>query len=280
MSVAEKAYMSITIFRFTCLTVLALVVSGCQNMGGGSSSAPIVDKRPPASKPAEVSRPRAAAPKGHYIVQRGDTLFRISQEVGQSMSDLVAWNNLANPNDIKVDQVIRVIPPDSTSRAQTASVASPSAVEVRPAGAPSTSVTDKAEVAKEGAAAEEQKVTIDGVTWVWPAEGSILQAYTPSRKGISIGGDMGQPVVAAGQGTVLYASSVRGYGNLVIVKHSNTLLSAYAHNKTILVKEGQVVTQGQKIAEMGDSDTDRVKLHFEIRQQGKPVDPTKYLPSR
>ena len=115
---------------------------------------------------------------------------------------------------------------------------------------------------------------------MWPAEGAILYPFSASRKGIAIAGDMGQPVVAAGSGTVLYASSVRGYGNLVIVKHSNTLLSAYAHNKTILVKEGQNVSQGQKIAEMGNTDTDRVKLHFEIRQQGKPVDPTKFLPAR
>lgn len=280
MSVAEETYMSINIFRITCLTVFALAISGCQNMGGSSSSAPIVDKRPPASKPGDISRPRVAAPKGHYIIQRGDTLFRISQEVGQSMSDLVTWNNLADPNDIKVDQVIRVIPPEGAAKAQTASVASPSSVEVRPSATPPSSATEKTEVAKEGTAATEGRVTIDGVSWVWPAEGSILQSYTPSRKGISIGGEMGQPVLAAGQGTVLYASSVRGYGNLVIVKHTNTLLSAYAHNKTILVKEGQTVTQGQKIAEMGDSDTDRVKLHFEIRQQGKPVDPTKYLPRR
>ncbi len=92
---------------------------------------------------------------------------------------------------------------------------------------------------------------------------------------------MGQQVMAAGAGTVLYAGSgMRGYGNLVIVKHSNNLLSAYAHNRTILVKEGQTVTKGQRIAEMGNSDTDAVKLHFEIRQQGKPVDPSKFLPPR
>lgn len=265
--------------RITCLAAFTLALAGCQNMGGGAT-APIVDKRPPPAKPAETSRPRAAAPKGHYIVQRGDTLFRIAQEVGQSVSDLVAWNNLANPNDIKVDQTLRVVPPDNASRAQTASVATPSAVESRPDGGASAS-TDKTETAKEATpAGSDGRVTIEGVSWVWPAEGQILLPYTPSRKGIAIAGDMGQPVVAAGAGTVLYASSVRGYGNLVIVKHTNTLLSAYAHNKTILVKEGQSVTQGQKIAEMGDSDADRVKLHFEIRQQGKPVDPTRYLPSR
>ena len=115
---------------------------------------------------------------------------------------------------------------------------------------------------------------------MWPAEGRVIATFDGNRKGIDIAGKMGQPIMAAGSGTVLYASSVRGYGNLVIVKHTNNLLSAYAHNKTILVKEGQSVSKGQKIAEMGNSDSDAVKLHFEIRQQGKPVDPSKFLPSR
>ncbi len=108
----------------------------------------------------------------------------------------------------------------------------------------------------------------------------MVGTYDGGKKGIDIAGRAGQPVLAAGAGTVLYASSVRGYGNLVIVKHTTNLLSAYAHNKTILVKEGQTVNKGQKIAEMGNSDTDAVKLHFEIRQQGKPVDPAKFLPAR
>jgi lipoprotein NlpD len=263
--------------RFFTLGMVAVAIAGCQSMGG--SSAPIVDKRP--AKSAD-SRPRIAAPKGHYVIQRGDTLFRIAQDAGQSVDDLVAWNNLANPNDIKVDQVLRVIPPENVSKTQTASVAEPSGADERPAESPSSTAdkTDTASKTSTPATTNGGRVIIDGITWVWPTEGTILQSYSPSRKGIAIAGQLGQAVVAAGSGTVLYASSVRGYGNLVIVKHSSTLLSAYAHNKAILVKEGQNVTQGQKIAEMGDSDTDQVKLHFEIRQQGKPVDPTKYLPSR
>jgi lipoprotein NlpD len=120
----------------------------------------------------------------------------------------------------------------------------------------------------------------EGIGWIWPAEGKIIGTFDGGKKGIDISGKLGQPILAAGSGTVLYASSVRGYGNLVIVKHTSNLLSAYAHNKTILVKEGQTVSKGQKIAEMGNSDADAVKLHFEIRQQGKPVDPSKFLPSR
>lgn len=257
------------ILRYIALGLTAAVVAGCQNMGGVSSSAPIVDKRPSTAKPGDASRPRITASKGQYVVQRGDTLFRIAQEVGQSVSDLVAWNGLNNPNDIKVDQVLRVVPPDPAPSTQTGSVSTTTEVEVRPSGSPAP--TDKP---------DDGRVVIEGMSWVWPTEGAIIQSYTPARKGIAVGGQMGQPVVAAGAGTVLYAGSVRGYGNLVIVKHTNTLLSAYAHNKTILVKEGQNVTQGQRIAEMGNTDTDQVKLHFEIRQQGKPVDPTKFLPVR
>jgi lipoprotein NlpD len=120
------------------------------------------------------------------------------------------------------------------------------------------------------------------LSWMWPSDGRIVATFDEGKnKGIDIAGKMGQQVMAAGSGKVMYAGSgIRGYGNLVIVKHSNSLLSAYAHNRTILVKEGQNVTKGQPIAEMGDSDADAVKLHFEIRQQGKPVDPAKFLPSR
>ena len=117
---------------------------------------------------------------------------------------------------------------------------------------------------------------------MWPSEGRVIATFDDGRnKGLDIAGKAGQPVVAAGSGKVMYAGSgIRGYGNLVIVKHSNSLLSAYAHNRKIVVKEGDNVTKGQLIAEMGDSDADLVKLHFEIRQQGKPVDPTRFLPVR
>jgi lipoprotein NlpD len=116
---------------------------------------------------------------------------------------------------------------------------------------------------------------------MWPAEGKQTAAFDQGKKGIDISGKAGQTMVAAAGGKVMYAGSgIRGYGNLVIIKHTSNLLSAYAHNKNILVKEGQTVSKGQKIAEMGNSDSDAVKLHFEIRQQGKPVDPSKFLPNR
>ena len=120
-----------------------------------------------------------------------------------------------------------------------------------------------------------------GIDWAWPASGKVIAGFseTANLKGIDIAGKSGQPVVASGPGKVVYAGTgLRGYGKLIIIKHNNTFLSAYAHNREILVKEGQQVTRGQKIAEMGDSDADQVMLHFEIRRFGKPVDPAKFLP--
>lgn len=117
---------------------------------------------------------------------------------------------------------------------------------------------------------------------MWPANGSVVASFDEVRnKGLAIAGKAGDPVYAAADGRVVYAGSgLRGYGNLVIVKHNNTYLTAYAHNQSLLVKEDQVVRRGQKIAEMGSSDADRVQLHFEIRRQGKPIDPAKLLPPR
>ncbi len=124
----------------------------------------------------------------------------------------------------------------------------------------------------------------DEIAWSWPTTGAanILAGFDEQKnKGVDIGGRAGDPVLAAADGRVVYAGAgLRGYGNLIILKHNNTYLTAYAHNQSLLVKEDQTVRKGQKIAEMGSTDTDRVKLHFEIRRQGKPVDPLKYLPPR
>ena len=121
----------------------------------------------------------------------------------------------------------------------------------------------------------------DQLAWAWPAKGKIVAGFseTANLKGIDIAGTAGEPVRASAPGRVVYAGNgLRGYGKLIIIKHNGTYLSAYAHNREILVKEGQQVTRGQKIAEMGNTDADQVKLHFEIRRHGKPIDPTKFLP--
>ncbi len=277
----------------------------------------------PAIKPAQD-------PRGYYAVKKGDTLLQISFDYGQNYRDLIAWNDLADPNDIKIDQVLRVLPPEvAGGTVQTGSVASPAATEIKlapgasashaavvpnkstprgdkrtyseaaitemqkpdAAGSPASAVAavNKGDAAKatESKSVETQPQQAhqsgddDALSWIWPADGKVIAGFDASRKGIDIAGQAGQQILAAGSGKVMYAGSgIRGYGNLVIVKHSSNLLSAYAHNKTILVKEGQTVSKGQKIAEMGNSDADSVKLHFEIRQQGKPVDPSKFLPNR
>ena len=328
--------------RLLCPLALSAILAAC---GTTHSPAPVID-RGTASRPPETTRsatlppvavPRASDQRGYYTVRKGDTLLHIALDFGQNYRDLVIWNNLANANDIKVDQVLRVAPPEAGSGApQTGSVTVGSGVEARPLGAnpapaPGAAVVTGPVINKAGphgekrpyseaALAELQKpesasntaavtpapgtvprpvdpkptaggtppVAVappaaeeENVSWIWPTDGKVSTGFDDGKKGIDIAGKNGQQVLAASSGKVMYAGSgIRGYGNLVIVKHTSNLLSAYAHNKTILVKEGQTVTKGQKIAEMGNSDSDSVKLHFEIRQQGKPVDPSKFLPSR
>ena len=153
----------------------------------------------------------------------------------------------------------------------------PAASAAKP-GASATAPAAAAPAATPPAAAGNE----DDMPFIWPSSGPLLAGFDEARnKGYDIGGKAGDPVLAAADGRVVYAGAgLRGYGNLVILKHNNTYLTAYAHNQTLLVKEDQNVKRGQKIAEMGSTDTDRVKLHFEIRRQGKPVDPVRYLPSR
>jgi len=304
------------------LGLALLVLSACQTT---PNQAPVID-RPitPAVKPATPSETAQVArdERGLYTVKKGDTLIRIALEFGQNYRDLVAWNNLANPNDIKVDQVLRVLPPESGSGSgvETAAIIMPPSDKTPPpapvvkktgpkgekkpytdanlaelqradngkdavAGTASTApTTASARPAAPPVAPAAPALAADdaSLSWMWPADGKVVATFDEGKnKGVDIAGKAGQQVVAAGAGKVMYAGSgIRGYGNLVIVKHSNNLLSAYAHNRAIMVKEGQSVNKGQMIAEMGDSDTDSVKLHFEIRQQGKPVDPSRFLPNR
>jgi lipoprotein NlpD len=240
--------------------------------------------------------------RGSYTVKRGDTLHRIALEYGQNYRDLVAWNNLDDANDIKVGQVLRVAPQNAVVERRAGVTTSPISMppsDTRPAAAasrkpaPATSVTEApartaegvlppAAPAASGSLAAPAMAEEDRVSWMWPSDGKVVGTFEEGKnKGIDIAGKLGQKVMAASAGKVMYAGSgIRGYGNLVIVKHSNNVLSAYAHNRAIVVKEGDPVLKGQTIAEMGNSDSDSVKLHFEIRQQGKPVDPSRFLPGR
>ena len=292
----------------SAVCVAVLVLSGC-----GSSPinhAPVEDRNAAGSKPGVVMDARTQAVKqppgfenagkaGYYTIKPGDTLIRIALETGQSQKDIARWNALENPNKIEVGQVIRVVAPVAgetavaTAKPVAASAATTTALPASTAAsAPASASSSSAAPAPAASTAAATKPVApapapasggdDDVAWIWPGSGAVLAGFDEAKnKGLDIGGAAGDPVLAAGEGKVVYAGAgLRGYGNLIILKHNNTYLTAYAHNQTLLVKEDQVVKKGQKIAEMGNSDADRVKLHFEVRRQGKPVDPAKYLPAR
>jgi lipoprotein NlpD len=229
---------------------------------------------------------------GYYTVKSGDTLIRIGLDQGQNWRDLVKWNNLDNPNAIEVGQVLRVAPPKSNAP----EVSTSSAVVVSPVQSQSPIVMNAPVTAPESVPGTKPSPNnnvstlnsspvstgSDELSFAWPAQGNVINYFNESKnKGIDIGNKAGQAVLASADGKVVYAGSgLRGYGNLIILKHNETYLSAYAHNQVLLVKEDQLIKKGQKIAEMGNSDADQVALHFEIRKSGKPVDPMKYLPAQ
>lgn len=236
-----------------------------------------------------------AGKPGYYTVKPGDTLIRIGLENGQGWKDIARWNNLTNPDLIEVGQVLRVVAPSATpppviaadtgvvTRPVTSTTITPSTPTATPLPPASTASGAKPVTpAPAVAAAPAPSAGEDDLNFIWPASGSLLAGFDEARnKGYDISGKAGDPVLAAADGRVVYSGAgLRGYGNLVILKHNNTFLTAYAHNQTLLVKEDQTVRKGQKIAEMGSTDADRVKLHFEIRRQGKPVDPARYLSAR
>ncbi|WP_310625573.1 peptidoglycan DD-metalloendopeptidase family protein [Limnohabitans sp.] len=246
------------------VTVAAL--SGCANKG---RLAPVDDHSISGARGGAIRVwPGAenADKIGYYTVKPGDTLIRIGMDNGQSWRDIIRWNKLDNPNLIETGQVLRVAPPPSD-----VAVAAPRPVASQPSVMPAKPV----EPALAAPAAAD-----DALNFQWPVLGNLIAGFDESKnKGLDIAGKAGDPVLASADGRVVYAGAgLRGYGNLIILKHNNTYLTAYAHNQTLLVKEDQIIKRGQKIAEMGNSDADQVKLHFEIRRQGKPVDPAKYLP--
>ena len=267
--------------------------------------APVTPPKPapaPVAEPVVVVSAAPEAPKplpgvenagkpGYYTVKPGDKLIRIALDNGQNWRDLARWNAIENPNVIEVGQVLRVVPPGVDPNAvATNAVASPKP-ELRPlagkpaVAAPAASAVAASAVASAPATPPASAPAREGdedMAWAWPAAGSVFAGFEEGKhKGLAIAGKAGDPVLAAADGRVVYAGSgLRGYGNLVIVKHNTTYLTAYAHNQSLLVKEDQAVRRGQKIAEMGSSDAERVQLHFEIRRQGKPIDPARLLPTR
>ena len=278
----------------------------------GTTTAPTTSR--PAAAAMDPSTPQVKQPPGfenagkpgYYTVKPGDTLIRIGLDTGQNWRDIVRWNAVENPNQIEVGQVLRVAPPvagtatpviaAAATTAVSKPVASSSATGLPVPPAPSQAATQPAGPASNAAkpasapavaaaaapAAAAVASAEEEIAGRWPANGIVVAGFDEVKnKGLDIGGAAGEPVVASADGRVVYVGAgLRGYGNLIILKHNNTYLTAYAHNQTLLVKEDQSVRKGQKIAEMGNSDADRVKLHFEVRRQGKPVDPAKYLPAR
>jgi lipoprotein NlpD len=300
------------VMRWPLLAML-LVLAGC----AARHPAPVIDRAgapAPRSVPGAVAAP---APRGGdarpdtYVVKRGDTLFSIALDNGQDYRELAQWNNLTDPNRIQVGQELRLHAPDGV--AQSSPVRAPGGVESRPLGtqAPGDALKTEPKAGKRpysdenlalmqrGTEARPQPQLApkpapspvqsappadeeDKVDWSWPAAGRVIAGFSEAtNKGVDIAGKLGDAVIASAGGRVVYSGQgLRGYGKLIIIKHNNTFLSAYAHNREILVKEGQNVVKGQKIAEIGNTDADQPKLHFEIRRLGKPVDPAKFLPDR
>ncbi len=276
-----------------------LVLAGCGSTP--MNRAPVEDRGVVVSPAPMVATPVRPPPgfenagkPGYYTVKPGDTVIRIGLENGQSHKDISRWNALDNPNKIEVGQVLRVVPPVSaagdavavTKPVSTGTVTTtPIATAPMPAKAASAAASASsapAKVASVPAVAATPAGGDEELGWIWPGKGTVIAEFDEVKnKGLDLSGNAGDAVLAAADGKVVYAGAgLRGYGNLIILKHNNTYLTAYAHNQSLLVKEDQSVKKGQKIAEMGNSDADRVKLHFEVRRQGKPVDPLKYLPAK
>jgi len=255
--------------------ILAMVLTGLLSGCGGLVLAPVEERR--------------SVPES-YVVVRGDTLYAIAWRYGLDYKQVAAWNWLNSPDLIYAGQRLRLRPPGALAQS------SPPAIELQ--GRSTRSAPPKAKPAAEPVqrgygtsqrVADTNQVRtatperiVDNMVWRWPAQGQIMRGYqpdVPGHKGIHISGSVGQPIGAASEGQVVYSGSgLPGYGRLIIVKHSDTLLSAYGYLGKIFVREGDNVRVGQPIAELGTSNGTRPVLHFEIRQNGKPVDPLHFLP--
>jgi lipoprotein NlpD len=255
-SARPNALRSLT--RYSRQAVLALgvlaVLAGCGTKG---SRAPVTDMSAPSQAPAS----------GTYVVRAGDTLYKIAQMHGTSVANLTRLNNITDPTQLRVGQVLRL-------DGSTPMPSQPAAVATAPV-APATPVTPPPPTT----AARASDATL--ISWGWPASGKVIQGFNANTKGIDIEGAPGDPVVAAADGKVMYAGNgVRGLGNLVLLGHSNGFITAYAHNQQLLVKTGDAVKKGNRIALLGQTDTSSPRLHFEIRKSGTPVNPLSYLPAR
>ena len=282
--------------RLAAVLALALGAASCSTYRG---PAPVEDRSRAARTPAAKPAPAAAAPAvkpaaadGFYAVKPGDTLYSIALDHGADYREVAQWNALDDPTKLRIGQVLRVKPPESRSGVVVGTARGSGRVESRsidsaPAQADGGAKTEpkalRLPYSKENAAIaarEEPSAGGEGVDFIWPVKGKVLAGFAePRSKGIDIDGKIGDPVLAAAAGRVTYiGTGIPGLGKLVVIKHENGFITVYAHNKDIMVKEAQEVTRGQKIAELGNTDADRPKLHFQIRKGSAAVDPMRYLP--
>ena len=239
--------------------------------------APVTARRGPDPQEVTVTSPgsaRQGSEDARHTVSKGETLYSIAWRYGYDYRSLAAWNRIESPFTIYPGQVIRLMPAGKPGASQ------PPPAAAKQPRKPDRPVAATRKTTPPKKAAARAVVPAADIRWQWPVRGRLLKAATPTaKKGISIGGRSGQKIVAAAAGRVVYSGSgLRGYGNLIIIKHNDTYLSAYAHNRDLVVKEGEAVTAGQQIATMGVDGKGAPLLHFEIRKNGKPVDPLGQLP--
>jgi lipoprotein NlpD len=276
-----------------CMGLLCLVLAGCASR---TARAPVVDLT---TAPASTA---STATGGTYVVKPGDTLYGIARNNGVDIESLKRWNNITDSNHLLVGQVLKLSSAGSGAATAPGGAKTPPLTPVRPpeqknepiplpppgeqpasvptspapTNTPPSNAPPAVEAPKTGRASDASTIN-----WGWPANGKLIQVFSTSSKGIDIEGNPGDPVNAAADGKVMYSGNgVRGLGNLIIINHSNGFITAYAHNRALVVKTGQEVKKGAKIAEIGQTDTTSPRLHFEIRRQGTPVDPLQYLPAR
>ncbi len=294
-------------YRVGAAFVLAML-AGCAAPGG--QHAPVIDRSVSAKSGKTIPVRHVHPPEKDwrpqvYVVQKGDTLYSIALNFGFDYRELAELNGIRDPAVIQAGQEIRLFPAAGgvAATGKPATEARPTEIKTQPVVG-ILPYSEQAVAQVENMQVDLPKVEIkppqevkhvraenppppsggeadESIQWEMPTNGKVVAGFSEgdNRKGVDIAGKLGQPIFASAAGKVVYSGSgLRGYGKLVIIKHNSTYLSAYAHNNKVLVKEGQSVAKGQKIAEMGSTDANSVVLHFEIRRLGKPVDPAKYLP--
>ena len=266
--------------RFLILLFISLFTSSCST----NSVAPVSSRNGEQEKQSEsvVQKPRIKSPatvvekRTHHKVLGGDTLYSISWNYNIDYKEVAHWNNIKAPYIIYPGQLIRLTAPLEKKAVVK------KAVQSNKKSATKKPVEKKPEVAKKTSKKIESVKYARNIIWQWPTKGKLIKSNSPiSKKGLDIAGKKGQLIVTSAPGVVVYSGSgLLGYGRLIIIKHNETYLSAYAHNSVLMVKEGDSVSSGQKIAKMGQDSNGQVLLHFEIRKNGVPVGPVKYLPKK